>query len=50
MLFSKMKLRIKTMIDQIKDLESEINRNFERFKAYIMNSNLPEEMKKALLA
>lgn len=27
-----------------------MNRNFDRFKAYIMNSNLPEDLKKTLLA
>jgi hypothetical protein len=45
-----MKLRIKTLLDSIKDLEAEINRNFDRFKQFVMNSNLPEDMKKALLA
>lgn len=45
-----MKLRIKTLLDSITDLEKEINRNFERFKLFVMNSNLPDDMKKALLA
>lgn len=45
-----MKLRIKSLLDSITDLEKEINRNFERFKLFVMNSNLPDDMKKALLA
>jgi len=44
-----MKLRIKALLDSIKDLEVEISRNFDRFKAFVMNSNLPDEMKRLLL-
>lgn len=44
-----MKLRIRTLLDNVKDLESEINRNFEKFRVFIVSSNIPEEIKKNLL-
>lgn len=40
----KMKLRIKTLLDNIAALEKEMNRNFERFKLFITNNpNLSDE-------
>ena len=45
-----MKLRIKTLLDSIRDLETELNRNYDRFKQYIQSSNLPEDMKKNILS
>lgn len=45
----KMKLRVQQLLDSIGDLQKEINRNFDRFKAFIMNSNISDEMKKTLL-
>lgn len=45
----KMKMRIKTLVDSVTDLEKELGRNFERFKAYIMNSNIPDDLKKLFL-
>ena len=40
----KMKLRIKTLLDNIASLEKEMNRNFERFRLFITNNpNLSEE-------
>lgn len=39
-----MKLRIKTLIDNIASLEKEMNRNFERFRMFISNNpNLTDE-------
>lgn len=39
-----MKLRIKTLLDNIASLEKEMNRNFERFKLFITNNpNLSDE-------
>jgi hypothetical protein len=44
-----MKLRIKTLMDSVADLEKEINRNYDRFKAFIMNSNMSDELKRSIL-
>jgi len=38
-----MKLRIRNLVDNIASLEKEMNRNFERFKLFIMNSALTDE-------
>ena len=44
-----MKLRIKTLVDNINDLEKELGKNLERFKSFIMSANIPEELRKQLL-
>ena len=44
-----MKLRIKTLVDNITDLEKELGKNLERFKSFILSANLPEELKKQLM-